>query len=300
MHLVPLSLLVVLGLGSGVAADLDAVIAPGARLEKVVTGLRFIEGPAWDVRTHSWLFSDIPADRLYRLDAADVLTIAEEPSHNANGNRIDAAGNRYTCEHGTRQVTRTAPDGTRTALATTYHGKPFNSPNDCVIANDGALWFTDPSYGLSGRASEQPCHGVYRLAPGATEPELMISDADQPNGIAFSPDGTTLYLADSGTPHHVRAFTLRADGVDHLPTAGRIFAVITPGVPDGMRCDRAGRLFVTAGDGVQVFSADDARLGTIAVPETPANCGFGGPDGTTLLITAKTSCYRIQLQTPGL
>lgn len=297
MRLPLLGLLLLAAAGHAAAADLSSVIAPGATVQKVVGDLRFIEGPAWDARTKSWLFSDIPADRLYRLDVTDTLSVAAEPSHNSNGNRIDAAGNRYSCEHETRQVTRTAPDGTRTVLAATFHGKAFNSPNDCVIANDGALWFTDPTYGLAKRPAEQTCHGVYRLTPGAAEPELMISDSDQPNGITFSPDGTTLYLADSGKPHHVRAFTV---GPNHLPTAGRVFAVITPGVPDGMRCDTAGRLFVAAGDGVQVFTPDGTQLGTIAVPETPANCGFGGANGATLLITAKTSVYRIQLLTPGL
>ena len=277
---------------------IPGVTAPGATLERVATGLRFVEGPAWEARSAAWLFSDIPANCIYRLDAQLALTIVEEPSRNTNGNFIDRAGNRYSCEHGSRQVTRTAvtDDGSiRTVIASTYHGKSLNSPNDCVLATDGALWFTDPDYGLAGRASEQPCHGVYRLAAGAAEPELMLNDCAQPNGLCFSPDGKTLYLADSGKPHHVRAFTLRAGS--YQPTAGRVFAVISPGVPDGLRCDSLGRLFVTAGDGVQVFAADGQHLGTIAVPESPANCAFGGPQGTTLLITARTSCYRIALMT---
>lgn len=277
------------------AADLSRVVPGGAVVERVATGLRFVEGPTWIAPQKAWLFSDIPADRLYRLSLDNILTIALEPSHQSNGNRSDALGNRYACEHATRRVSRTAPDGTRSELATTFQGKPFNSPNDCALAADGGLWFTDPDYGLGKRLAEQPVHGVYRLAPGAAEPTLMAADFVQPNGICFSPDGTTCYIADSGAPHHVRAFT-----VEHAALGGeRIFSVIAPGVPDGMRCDDDGRLYVTAGDGVQVFAADGTRLGVIPVPEVPANCAFGGDDGKTLLITARTSVYRIRLLVAG-
>lgn len=277
------------------AADLSQVVPAGTVVERVATGLRFVEGPTWIAPQKIWLFSDIPADRLYRLSPDNTLSVALEPSHQANGNCSDAFGNRYGCEHATRRVSRTAPDGTRSELVATFNGKAFNSPNDCALAADGGLWFTDPDYGLGKRPAEQPVHGVYRLASGAAEPTLMANDFVQPNGICFSPDGTTCYIADSGTPHHVRAFT-----VEHATlSGGRVFAVITPGVPDGMRCDNDGRLYVTAGDGVQVFAADGTRLGVIAVPETPANCAFGGDDGKTLLITARTSVYRIRLLVAG-
>lgn len=278
------------------AADLTDIVPAGSVPERVAKNLRFVEGPTWIIPEKRWYFSDIPANRLYRLHDDLTLTVALEPSHHSNGNRSDAAGNRYACEHATRRVSCTTVDGMRTEIATTYGGKAFNSPNDCALAADGALWFTDPDYGLAQRPAEQPCHGVYRLAPGAAEPTLVAKDFVQPNGICFSPDGTTCYIADSGAPHHVRAFT-----VDHgTLTAGRLFAVITPGVPDGIRCDRDGRLYITAGDGVQIYASDGRKLGVIPVPETPANCAFGGEDGKTLLITAHTSVYRIRLLVAGL
>lgn len=277
-------------------ADLTDIVPAGSIPERVAKDLRFVEGPTWIAPEKCWIFSDIPADRLYRLKDDLTVTVALEPSHQSNGNRSDAAGNRYACEHATRRVSRTAPDGTRTEIATTFGGKAFNSPNDCALAADGALWFTDPDYGLAKRPAEQPVHGVYRLAPGAAEPTLVAKDFVQPNGICFSPDGSRCYIADSGAPHHVRAFTVDNGTL----TAGRVFTVITPGVPDGMRCDHDGRLYVTAGDGVQIFAADGNKLGVIPVPETPANCAFGGEDGKTLLITARTSVYRIRLLVAGL
>lgn len=291
-----LALLVFSGVVALRGVEFADIVPVGSTPERVAKELRFVEGPTWISSEKCWFFSDIPADRLYRLKDDLTLSVALEPSHQANGNRSDAAGNRYTCEHATRRVSRTAPDGSRTEIATTFGGKAFNSPNDCALAADGALWFTDPDYGLAQRPAEQPCHGVYRLAPGAAEPSLVAHDFVQPNGICFSPDGTICYIADSGAPHHVRAFA-----VDHgTLTTGRIFTVITPGVPDGMRCDRDGRLYVTAGNGVQIFAPDGNKLGVIPVPETPANCAFGGDDGKTLLITARTSVYRIRLLVAGL
>jgi gluconolactonase len=278
------------------AADMADIVPTGAVVERVATGLGFVEGPTWMAPQKVWLFSDIPTGRIYRLDHQLTLAVAFDPSYHSNGNRSDLQGNRYTCEQDGRLVSATAADGTRRVLTASFNGKAFNSPNDCALAADGSVWFTDPDYGLGKRPSEQPVHGVYRLAAGASEPTLVAADFVQPNGICFSPDGATCYIADSGTPHHVRAFT-----VDHAQlSGGRIFAVITPGVPDGMRCDRAGRLYVTAGNGVQVFSPDGTRMGLIPVDKEPANCAFGDEDGKTLLITARSAVYRIRLLVAGL
>ncbi len=277
------------------AANLTDVFPTGTPVEPIGSGYQFIEGPAWNPVDGSWIFSDIPANRLYRIDPAGSITVAVEPSDKANGNWFDPEGRRTSFHHGSRRITRTAADGTVTVLAATVGGKPFNSPNDGAYATDGSLWFTDPAWGLEGRPQEQPVRGVYRLAKDANEPELVIRDLEQPNGICFSPDGGTLYVAESGAAHRVHAYTLRGT----TPVDGRIFTVITPGVPDGMRCDVAGRLYVSAGDGVQVFLANGTKLGVIPTPKSAANCAFGDADRKTLMITAVDQVWKVRLAVAG-
>ena len=275
--------------------DAFAALVGTNRLRRLAGGLRFTEGPVWYARQACLVFSDIPADALYAWTATGGVRVWRQPSRNANGNAVDPDGNLVTCEHGSRRVTRTAADGAVTVLAERYGGKRLNSPNDVAVQKNGTLWFTDPPYGLKPGEQEQPAHYVFRLAPDGTL-AMAAGDFDCPNGLCFAPAEDMLYVADSGKPHHVRRFRVKPDGTLE---GGAVFATIDPGVPDGMRTDAEGRLFTTAGDGVWVFAPDGALLGKILVPETPANCAFGGADGRTLFITARTGLYAIALNTSG-
>ena len=277
---------------------MNALLAPGAAVRLLGDAFQFTEGPAWLPWEGGVLvFSDIPADTLYRWTETAGLAVFRRPSHNANGNTADPEGRLVTCEHGSRTVTRTARDGTVVTLASTYKGKKLNSPNDVVVRSDGTVWFTDPPYGISkGEQKEQEKNRVYRLDPGAKEPVAVSEDFDMPNGLAFSPDEKFLYVADSGRPRHVRRFRVKAD---NTLEGGEVFVAITPGGPDGIRCDADGRLYVTAGDGVQVYGPQGKLLGKIRLPVQPANCTFGGPDRRTLFITARTHLYAVTLAVRG-
>ncbi|MBE3070243.1 MAG: SMP-30/gluconolactonase/LRE family protein, partial [Planctomycetes bacterium] len=238
----------------------------------------------------------IPADTIYQWTEAEGLNVWRTPSHNANGNTADREGRIVTCEHGSRTVTRTDAGGKVETLCATYQGKRLNSPNDAVVGRDGAVWFTDPPYGIDPKAREQAGNYVFRLDPGAKEPVAVATDFAMPNGLCFSPDGKWLYVADSGGPHHIRRFRVKDD---RTLEGGEVFATITPGVPDGIRCDREGRLYSTAGDGVQVFSPEGKLIGRIRTPEPAANCAFGGLAGRTLFITARSSVWAVTLAAAG-
>jgi gluconolactonase len=272
------------------------VLRRDSAVRRICKDLKFTEGPVWMKGKKCLLFSDIPADTIYRWSQADGLSVFRKPSHSANGNVVDSQGRLVTCEHGSRTVTRTGKDGKVTTLAATHEGGKLNSPNDLAVKSDGTIWFTDPPYGLGRRKSEQKGNYVYRLDAGAREPVAVAKDFDRPNGICFSPDEKYVYIADSGRPHHVRRFSVRKD---NTLAAGRVFAVIRPGGPDGMRIDAAGRLFSTAGDGVQVFSPAGKLIGKILTPKSAANCCFGGPAGKTLFITARDAVYAVQLAVAG-
>ena len=278
---------------------LRALVSADAKLEKLATGMQFLEGPVWfdDEAGGYLLFSDIPGNELRRWNADGKLTVFRAPSHNANGNTRDRAGRLITCEHGSRRVTRTERDGTITVLAERYKGKRLNSPNDAVVKSDGSIWFTDPPYGLEDRKfKELDKHYVFRLSPDGKQLTPVAADFDMPNGLCFSPDETKLYIADSGKPHHIRVFDVQPAGT---LAGGAVFCVIAPGGPDGIRCDAAGNIWSSAGDGVHIFAADGALIGTIPVPETPANLCFGGRDGRTLFIAARTSLYAIKVSATG-
>jgi gluconolactonase len=211
---------------------------------------------------------------------------------------FDADGTLVACRHKARNVARIAPDGTVTIIADQYDDKPLNSPNDCIIAADGAIYFTDPHYGLAGRPMEQDGEHVYRLATDGALARV-VDDMTRPNGLFISPDGDTLYVADS-EERKIRAYTLQDDG---SATDGRDFCDMAsdePGVPDGMTLDAEGNVYCTGGGGVWVIAPDGTHLGTIRVPEVPANCTFGGPDNDVLYITARSSIYRIGLGAKGL
>ena len=289
------------GIAPAPTAAVAFTVPPASSMHRLHDGFQFIEGPGWEPTTRTWVFSDIPADKIYRIQADGSVTVAVSPSGKANGTWIDSDGTRYTCHHWTRDVTRTPASSTvATVVASAYHGHKFNSPNDCCVFK-GALWFTDPVWGLEGRPAEMAERGVYRLDPGATEPVLVISGMEQPNGICFSPDGTTLYVGESGKAHQVHAWTMHGgDIAPGQPPLGRVFTVISPGVPDGMRCDRDGRLYVGSGDGVQIFTPEGTKLGTLPTPKAATNCAFGGADGRTLLITAGDAVWSVEVPVPGL
>jgi gluconolactonase len=305
MKSITILLLAALTGGASLAASLDArdpsefakIAVPSAALEKLASGMRFVEGPVWIDRDGGYLvFSDIPADELKRWSKSDGLTVFRKPSHNANGNTLDREGRLITCEHGARRVSRTEKDGTVVTLVDEYQGKKLNSPNDAVVKSDGSIWFTDPDYGLAGRAKEQEGNFVFRFDPKTKALQPVAKDFDKPNGLCFSPDERRLYIADSGSPKNIRVFDVQPDGT---LANGRVFCVIDAGVPDGIRADQDGRIYSSAGDGIHVFATDGTLIGKILVPESAANLAFGGADHQTLFITARTSLYSIPLRVKG-
>jgi gluconolactonase len=234
---------------------------------------------------------------MYRWRPGEGHTVWRKPSHHANGNTVDREGRLLTCEHGSRRVTRTERDGSVTVLAESYRGRKLNSPNDVVVKSDGSIWFTDPPYGIEPGEREQPANFVFRLPGAGEEPVALIDDFSRPNGLCFSPEEELLYVADSDHEiHHVRRFRVRGDGGLE---GGEVFATIEPGIPDGMRVDAAGRLYVSAKDGVQVFDAEGVLLGKIRTPETAANCTFGGEGKRTLFITAVSTVWAVELAVRG-
>jgi len=290
---------------------LHELVAPDVPVERVAGGLAFTEGPVW--RNNALLFSDIPNNRIARLrrlpEGPELTTFA---TGHSNGLTLDAESRVIAAEHGGRRVSRIEGDGTRTVLAERYEGKRLNSPNDIVVKSDGSIYFTDPPYALQAQVpggsrpegwykrdlpgKELTVHGVYRLSPdGALE--LIADDFTLPNGLAFSPDESILYIADS-LHKHIRAFDVAKDGT--LKNS-RVILDLTcdePGVPDGMKIDVAGNIFTTGPGGVWVCRPDGTLLGRILVPELPANVAWG-EDGTALFATARTSVYRIQTKTRG-
>ena len=265
-------------------------VAADARVEKLAGGLGFTEGPVWHPDGFL-VFSDIPNNELKKWTRADGLTTFRKPSQNVNGNTIDRQGRLVSAEHSARRVSVTEKDGTVKTLVADYLGKKFNSPNDVVVKSDGTVWFTDPPYGLpKGEKKEQAGNYVFRFDPKNGQTTIVSTNHDMPNGLVFSPDEKKLYVADSGKPRHIRAYDVKADGT--LGGGGE-FCKIDQGGPDGIRCDAAGRVWSSAGDGVHIFAPDGALIGKILTPEGPANLGFGGPDGKTLFITARKSLYAI-------
>jgi len=290
---------------------LHDLVAADAPIDRVAGGLGFTEGPVW--RGGALFFSDIPNKRIVRWrrlpEGPELTTFTTGMS---NGLTLDRQGRVLAAEHDGRRVTRVADDGTRTVLAERFEGKRLNSPNDIVVKSDGSIWFTDPPYGVQPSrpgtvrpegwwtqpipGKEQPCQGVYRIAPdGALH--LVVDDFALPNGLAFSPDESVLYIDDSARKH-IRAFDVRPDGT---LTGSRIvldMASSDPGVPDGLKVDVHGNIFCTGPGGIWVCRPDGALLGRIVLPELPANLGWG-EDGTVLYVTARTSIYRLPTTTRG-
>ncbi len=283
------------------------LVHPMSQLDQLATGFIWAEGPVWFGEWNCLLFSDIPNRRiLCWSETTGSLTQFRSDSGFNNGNTRDRQGRLIGCRHGARDVVRTEYDGSLTVLAGSYEGRRLNSPNDVVVSSDGAVWFTDPTYGIIGnfegyrRAQEQPCQGVYRLSQEG-DLTLVVSDFVQPNGLCFSPDERRLYIAESGSSHDDSVpAEIRVFGVEggELTDEG-VFATIDAGLPDGMRCDIGGNLWSSAKDGVHCFAPDGTLLGKILVPETVANLCFGGPDGQRMYITATTSVYRVYVDLPG-
>ena len=273
-----------------------ALVPSDATVEKLAGGFVFTEGPSYDPTTGTFLFSDERNDRIYRYDPATSTTpVWRYPSGMSNGNLFNARGDFYSCQQATHRVTLTHKDGTMDLFPDGWQGKAFSSPNDIAVKSDGTVWFTDPTYGLGKRQKEQTTNNVYCYNPATREMRAVITDFDEPNGLCFSPDEKKLYVDDSGRPHHLRAFDVSAD--DQL-SGGAVFCVIDKGGPDGIRCDAAGNVWSSAGDGIQVFNPAGERLGRILVPETPANLCFGGVDARgrrDLFLTVHSSLCRVKV-----
>jgi gluconolactonase len=285
-----------------------ALFVGSARLEELYGGCRWAEGPVWFDDAQCLLWSDIPNQRMMRWVPDGGVSVFRSASNFSNGHTRDRQGRLVSCEHGTRRVTRTEPDGRITVLADCYQGSRLNSPNDVIVRSDGTVWFTDPTYGILSDYEgykadpEQASRNVYRLDPQTGDLTAVITDFLQPNGLAFSPDETKLYIADSGASHddaaprHIRVFDVNENGALSNP---RVFCHVDQGVPDGMRVDIHGNLWSSAGDGVHCFAPDGTLLGKIKVPQTVANLTFGGPRKNRLFITATQSVYSIYLTTTG-
>lgn len=280
---------------------LKTVLAPDAKLEKVSSGFAWTEGPVYERKSNSVLFSDQPSSTLNRFDCASgKTTLFRGAKVVPNGNTFDAQGRLVGCEHTPRRVARTEAGGEIVTLAYLYNNKRLNSPNDVVIKSDGAVYFTDPPYGLPNLkvGKELDVNGVFRVAPSG-DVTLLTADLSMPNGLAFSPDEKTLYIDDSERKN-LRAFAVNPDG-----TLGpdKVLATLdTPGkngVPDGMKVDTRGTIYCTGAGGIWVIAPGGTVLGVIETPETAANCAFGDRDGKTLYITASSSLYRIRLRTAG-
>lgn len=278
------------------------LVPKDAVVEKVADGFHFTEGPLWS-KAGFLVFSDIPGDNIVKVawDRAGKpqVGVHRKVSGNSNGLTYDKEGRLIACEHGNRRVTREEKDGTITVLASHFEGKRLNSPNDIVVKSDGSIYFTDPPYGCPDPQREIKFQGVFRLSPDG-KLTVIAEDFDRPNGLAFSPDEKTLYIADSSSRMHIRAFDVKPDGT---LANGRVFVKMDigePGCPDGLKVDTQGNVWTTGQGGIWVIDPKGKLLGIIRVPEVPANCAWGDKDGKTLYMTARTGLYRIRTSAKGI
>lgn len=279
-------------------------------VERLWTGSRWAEGPAYLPAGKYLVWSDIPNDRVMRYDETDgSVSTFLTPAMNHNGHTVDRQGRLVSCEHRGRCVSRIEVDGQRTVLVGAVDGKRLNSPNDVVVKSDDTIWFSDPTYGIDtdyegdASPSDLGASHVYRFDPQTGTTAAVTEDFVQPNGLCFSPDETRMYIADTGSSHvedgprHIRAFAVSASG-DRLGE-GRMFATCDVGVFDGFRCDTNGNLWTSAGDGVHCYAPDGTLLGKILLPEVVANLCFGGPKRNRLYICATTSLYAVYVNARG-
>lgn len=282
-----------------------------AKVERIATGMRWCEGPVWFGDGRFLLWSDIPNNRIMKWEEeTGAVSVFRKPSNNANGNTRDRQGRLITCEHDARRVTRTEYDGSITVLADRYDGKPLNSPNDVVCKSDGSLWFTDPPFGILGYyeghldRQELPTN-VYRWDPQTKKLSVVAGDISRPNGLAFSPDESQLYVVEGGaTPRVIRAYDVVDDGT-RLANGRVLMTAEAKGTPDGLRVDVDGNLWVGWGmgeeglDGVSVFNPEGKLIGRIDLPERCANLCFGGRHRNRLFMCGSTSIYSLFVNTQG-
>lgn len=278
---------------------ISAVVDPQAQVETLAEDFVFTEGPVWRPALQDVIFSDIPASKLYRWHDREGVSVYRDPSQMANGSCLDHAGRLLTCEHATSRVVR-EQDGQLEVLASHYQGKELNSPNDIVVRSDGAIFFTDPTYGRGDdptglpREPELDFCGVYLLAGDGSDPKLLTADLAMPNGLCLSADEHTLFVADTAR-RQVRRFALDSD----VLSGGEVFCK-SP-APDGLKLDSQGYLYAGGVGGVSVYHPEDgAWLGRIPTPGFCANFCWGGPDLTTMYLTASRGLYRAPVRVPGL
>jgi gluconolactonase len=281
------------------------LIGDDPKLVKHWTGAEWSEGPVYVPSLKSCVWSDIPNNRMLRFEpATGETTVYREPSNYTNGNTLDLQGRMVTCEHQANRISRTGKDGSVTALVERHKGKRLNSPNDVVVKSDGTIWFTDPPYGIlsnregTARESEIGANYVYRFDPETKELTVACDALDRPNGLAFSPDESILYIADTGESRDLFAFNVAADG--KTLSNKRLFARVRPGASDGFRCDVQGNVWTSAMDGIQCYTPQGKLIGKVLVPEQrTANCCWGGDDWKTLFIAGDTSLYSVKLNVEG-
>ena len=283
-----------------------ACLVDGARLERLWGEGRWTEGPAWLADSGSFIWSDIPNNRMLRWDyRSGAVDEFRRPSNGANGNTVDREGRLVTCEQYTRRITRTERDGSITVLVDRFEDKRFNAPNDIVVKSDGSIWFTDPDYGRSanyeGELELATCQ-VYRFDPATGDIRQMTDDFVMPNGLAFSPDESVLYIVDTGSthqpngPNHMRRFRV---GPNDRLAGGEVIATDPKKFFDGFRVDTEGRLWCGSGDGVDCYDPDGKLIGKIAMPARVGNLTFGGPGRNELLICGSTATYRCRVAVTG-
>jgi gluconolactonase len=285
---------------------LRELVDEDAEVEQIATGFTFTEGPIW-MSDGSLHFSDMPGDKRRRWHPDEGVTVLRDPSNKCNGMTLDNDGNLIVCEHVTSSVVRESPDGGRETLATHWGDKELNSPNDVIVARDGSIIFTDPTYGrMPGfgleREQDLDFQGVYRIPAGGGDLQLLVDDFAQPNGLCFTADESLLYINDTDRAH-IRVFDV---GADHQLSNGRVFAenigtadLAKGDLVDGMKLDERGNVYVTGPEGVLVFSPDGEHLGTIKVPEPVGNLNWGDDDWKSLYIPASTSVYRVRMNVAG-
>ena len=287
----------------------ESLVPADARLEYLAGGAVWAEGPVYLPDEDAVVWSDVRSDRVRRWTASGGDATLYSPGDFANGHTLDRDGHVLACEHGLRRIARYESDGTRTTVVDRYEGHRLNSPNDLVVASDGAVWFSDPPYGIlddsEGHRAESELGGcfVFRLDRGTGELTVVSDAMEHPNGLAFSPDESVLYVSDTsaaripGGNHHILAFDV-VDGGRGLANP-RTFVVMEPGFADGLRVDVEGNVWSSAGDGIHVLDADGVELGRILLPEVASNCVFGGRDGQRLFVTATSSLWSIEVGIRG-
>ncbi|GJD39146.1 SMP-30/gluconolactonase/LRE family protein [Methylobacterium bullatum] len=283
------------------------LVDPSARPMPLYREGRWCEGLCWAPHLGGLIVSDVRSNRMLVIRENGEVKPFRDPSNNANGNILDAKGRLVTCEHRTRRVVRREPVGTMTVLADSYDGKPLNSPNDAALAPDGAIWFTDPVFGITvpdegiQAVPAQSARRVYRIDP-AGEVQGMTDAVGQPNGIAFAPDGHTLYVTETSAAldnaegaRAILAFPVK----DRRLGEPRVVAALDAGAPDGLAIDEAGRIYAACADGVRIYLPDGTLLGRIATATPASNVEFGGADGHRLFISAGSVVAAIDLKVRG-